>query len=253
MPKSDPQLLTQAEYARSRKARGLSGGSRVAVHKAVNEKRISVFGPDRLVDQQMADLQWERNTRVRATAGQQLAGNAATGDLVDRAGELALSMGADPATDAGAAPAGEAGQLQADPGYQLSRSRQAAADARTSEIKLAELEALLIRVDQVKAQLAFKLAPVRERLLQIAARMAPLLAPQSDPGRIQTLLEVEIHQVLEPLSKLIEEARPHVAVVILDSITGLLFDGPQLKLFIERAELAKGVIEEAYGHAASSP
>jgi hypothetical protein len=33
--------------------------------------------------------------------------------------------------------------------------------------------------------------------------LAPLLAPQSDPGRIQTLLEVEIHQVLAPLSRAI--------------------------------------------------
>ncbi len=98
-------------------------------------------------------------------------------------------------------PAGEGELLQADPGYQKSRSRQAAADARTAEIKLAELEGSLVRIDQVKAQLAAMLAPVREGLLQIPARLAPLLAPQSDPGRIQTLLEVEIHQVLAPLSK----------------------------------------------------
>jgi hypothetical protein len=213
MPKSDPNLLTQAEYARSRKERGLSGGSRQAVGKAVDEKRISVFGPDKLIDRDLADRQWEKNTRVRASAGQPGAAaspSAAGGDLVDRV--QAEAAREEPAADAGT-PTGEGGQLQTDPGYQLSRSRQAAADARTAEIKLAELEGSLIRVDQVKAELAAMLAPVREGLLQIPARLAPLLAPQSDPGRIQTLLEVEIHQVLAPLSKAIsahpsEASRP---------------------------------------------
>lgn len=198
MAKSDPKLLTQAEYARHRKARRLSGGSREAVRKAVDRGHISVFGPDKLVDQVLADTQWERNTRVRASAEAPAAGGTAPA-VVDAAGaEPGSAAAASPAADEAAGP-GE--QLHTDPGYQLSRSRQAAADARTSEIKLAELEGSLIRVDQVKAQLAAMLAPVREGLLQIPARLAPLLAPQSDPGRIQTLLEVEIHQVLAPLSR----------------------------------------------------
>lgn len=205
MRKSDPNLLTQAEYARSRKARGLSGGSRQAVSKAVDERRISVFGPDKLVDRELADRQWEKNTRVRASAGQAAAGSVepgAVGDLIDQAAGERGAADAAAVTDAASVPAPtDHDQLQADPGYQRSRSRQAAADARTAEIKLAELEGSLIRVDQVKAELAAMLAPVREGLLQIPARLAPLLAPQSDPGRIQTLLEVEIHQVLAPLSR----------------------------------------------------
>ncbi|MFC5498145.1 hypothetical protein ACFPOE_11415 [Caenimonas terrae] len=198
MAKSDPKLLTQAEYARHRKARGLSGGSREAVRKAVDRGHISVFGPDKLVDQVLADTQWERNTRVRASAEAPATGNTAQ-DLVDAAGAEPAAAAASPAPADQVTGPGE--QLHADPGYQLSRSRQAAADARTAEIKLAELEGSLIRVDQVKSALASMLAPVREGLLQIPARLAPLLAPQSDPGRIQTLLEAEIHQVLAPLAR----------------------------------------------------
>lgn len=203
MAQSTPNLLTtQAEYARSRKARGLPGGSREAVRRAVDAGRISAFGPDKLIDPELADRQWAKNTQVRASTGPAPAatGQVQDGDPVDRASaELETGAG----TDAAAAPtqAGEGEQLQADPGYQQSRSRQAAADARTAEIKLAELEGALVRIDQVKASLAAMLAPVREGLLQIPARLAPLLAAQSDPGRIQTLLEVEIHQVLAPLSK----------------------------------------------------
>jgi hypothetical protein len=124
--------------------------------------------------------------------------------LPDPAADLVTQAGAAAAEPGAAAPAADGGQQPTDPGYQLSRSRQAAADARTAEIKLAELEGSLVRIDQVKAQLAAMLAPVREGLLQIPARLAPDIAPQSDPGRIQTLLEIEIHRVLAPLSKAID-------------------------------------------------
>src|SRR3990167_1875103 len=128
MPKSDPHLLTQAEYARSRKARGLSGGSREAVRRAFDAKGISAFGPDKLVDPELADRQWEKNTRVRATtvpASAPKPGGEA-GDLVDRAagGEVAGDLPGEASTPT--APS-DGGQLQADPGYQKSRARQAEA------------------------------------------------------------------------------------------------------------------------------
>lgn len=201
MAKTAPNLLTQAEYARSRKERGLSGGTKQAVHKAVDDGRITVFGPDKLIDKELADAQWERNTRARVPQ---------SAPQADPDGQPA-STPTPEGTPADAAPPGAGqeagGRLHADPGYLASRSKQAAADARRSEIELAELEGSLIRVDQVKAELAGRLAPVREGLLQIPARLAPVLAAQSDAGRIQTLLEAEIHQVLAPLAQA-EDATP---------------------------------------------
>lgn len=197
MPKSDPKLLTQAEYAAHRKARGLSGGTKQAVHRAVTEERISVFGPDKLIDPVLADSQWERNTRARVTVNDPAdpvapgSEQGPLGDLVDAAGAPAAAP----------PPASEpAQQLHADPGYLRSRAAQAAADARIAEMKAAELEGSLVRVDQVRAELASRLAPVREGLLQLPARLASQLA-QSDPARVQTLLEAEIHQVLAPLGR----------------------------------------------------
>jgi hypothetical protein len=192
MAKSDTNLLTQAAYSRSRKARGLSGGSKEGVRKAVDQGRITAFGPDKLIDPVLADAQWERNTRARVSQSAPDATPAPQADL-PIAGEG--EAGEQPS----ATPAEPAARLHADPGYLQSRSKQAAADARRAEIELAELEGSLIRVDQVKAELAGRLAPVREGLLQIPARLAPVLAAQSDAGRIQTLLEAEIHQVLSPL------------------------------------------------------
>lgn len=201
MAKTDPNLLTQAAYSRSRKARGLSGGSKEAVRKAVDQGRINAFGPDKLIDPVLADAQWERNTRARASQSPAIAATGVQPELPALA-DAAGAAGAEPASTA--APAEASGRLHADPGYMQSRSKQAAADARKAEIELAELEGLLVRIDQVRAELAARLAPVREGLLQIPARLAPLLAAQSDAARIQTLLEAEIHQVLAPLGRAID-------------------------------------------------
>jgi hypothetical protein len=195
MAKSDPNLLTISEYARSRKARGLSGGTKQAVHKAVAEQRISAFGQDKLIDQALADAQWGRNTRARVAHGAPEPGaDVGRPDLPELAAAATGSPASPPAPDQ--APQ----QLHGDPGYLKSRASQAEADARIAQLKAAELEGQLVRVDQVRAQLASQLAPIREGLLQLPARLASMLAAQTDAGRVQTMLEAEIHQVLAPLS-----------------------------------------------------
>src|ERR1022692_4464316 len=57
-------LLTLRGYARSRKARGLSGGSPAAVKKAIDSERITRL-PDGRIDQAAADAYWHRNTAER--------------------------------------------------------------------------------------------------------------------------------------------------------------------------------------------
>lgn len=57
-------LITQAEYARSRKERGLPGGTPAAVLKAVASGRITLI--DGKIDPTVADVQWGANTRPRA-------------------------------------------------------------------------------------------------------------------------------------------------------------------------------------------
>lgn len=133
MAKSDPNLLTQAEYARSRKDRGLPGGSREAVRKAVDEQRISAFGPDKLIDQQLADSQWARNTRARvgATDGSGHVSDAG-GDLLSGTGEAAQAP-AVPAATAAAAPAAD--------GYTAARVRTENANAALAELELARKRA----------------------------------------------------------------------------------------------------------------
>lgn len=60
-------LITQAEYARSRKIRGLPGGTAPAVWRAIHTKRIKLI--DGLIDPAQADQDWERNSNHRQQRG----------------------------------------------------------------------------------------------------------------------------------------------------------------------------------------
>src|SRR6185295_16779388 len=53
--------LSQHQYARSRKERGMIGGSQAAVSKAVAAGRIHAL-PDGTIDPESADREWEANT-----------------------------------------------------------------------------------------------------------------------------------------------------------------------------------------------
>ena len=61
-------LLTLRGYARSRKARGLPGGSPAAVKKAIDSGRIGRT-PDGRIDADLADVAWRRNTVERCQVG----------------------------------------------------------------------------------------------------------------------------------------------------------------------------------------
>lgn len=146
-----------------------------------------------------------RRKDVRMPPGGQPAATALPGehqpsDLIAAAAGTPDAAAGDHEDDAAAdATAGAGERQQDDPRYMESRSSREEAAARREWLKLKEEEGELVRIDQVRAALAARLAPVREGLMQIPARLAPVLAAQSDPARIQNQLEEEIHKVLEPL------------------------------------------------------
>lgn len=185
MAKSDPNLLTQAEYARDRQARGLPGGSREAVRKAVAEKRISVFGPDSLIDRDLADSQWARNTRARMPAG---------GDLIDQATSAAPVAG------------GSSGQgAAADPGYVSLRARREAADAERAEIETAKLKGAMVMREDVDRGLFAIGREVRDHLNACARRIASEVAGVNTTEGCEAIIDREHRIVLELLAKLIRE------------------------------------------------
>lgn len=171
MAKSDPNLLTQAEYARSRKDRGLPGGSREAIRKAVAEGRISAFGPDKLLDQALADSQWERNTRARFSP-QAAAGAASTPDLLDDANGEPVT--AQPGAAVASAPAAAA----PDTGYSSARARREMADAEKAEIETAKLRGAMVMredVDRAGYEIARELRDAMESSVNsLGAELAPV-------------------------------------------------------------------------------
>lgn len=169
------RLITQAEYARHR------GVDPTTVRDAIRAGRITLI--DGKVDPVAADAQWARNTRVRVNSRQRPADAAAM--------------------DQPAAPAAPQET------YEAARRRRELAEAQLAELKLAEQQGDLVRVGAVRTQVAKLAAGLREGLMQIPARLAPVLAAETDAGKVHDALVAELRQVLEQVTDL----QPASAVV----------------------------------------
>ena len=80
------------------------------------------------------------------------------------------------------------------------RTRREIAEANLAEMKESEQRGELIRVEAVKSALAHAYSSTRDALLQIPARLAPLLAADGEPASVQNSLYSEIHQALQHLA-----------------------------------------------------
>ncbi len=84
--------------------------------------------------------------------------------------------------------------------FDEARTRREVADANLSELKEAELRGAVIRADAMRSAWAAKVATVRDALLQIPSRLAPVLAAESDLIVVTAKLETELRQALSELS-----------------------------------------------------
>jgi hypothetical protein len=173
-------MVTQAEYARHRDC------SREAVRKAVEAGRIKAFGPDKLIDIALADAQWARNTRARVGSGQ-------------RPAESAAAAVHDP---------GEVGDDAPQESYESARRRRELAEAALAELKLLELRGDLVRVAAVRTEVAKLAAGLQQSLMQLPARLAPVLAAEAVAATVHDLLVTELRQVLEQVTDIHPEPEP---------------------------------------------
>jgi len=81
--------------------------------------------------------------------------------------------------------------------YWTSRARREAAEARKSELQLAELCGELVRAADVRAAMDKRLVGLREAILQIPSRLAATVAAESDQQRCHRLIEQEMHDLLQ--------------------------------------------------------
>jgi phage terminase Nu1 subunit (DNA packaging protein) len=165
-------LISKAEYARRR------GCDPAAVTRAVQKGWITEI--DGKIDPVVADVQWAANARSRADS------------------RPATAIGAQLAGIAPAAAAPSTGPTEAT--YFASRARREEAEAKLAELKLQEQQGQLVRVDQVRSETARLAAGLRESLMQLPARLSPVLAAESDAAKVHDLLGEELRQVLRQLA-----------------------------------------------------
>lgn len=168
MPVGTVQLVTQAQYARMR------GCTEGAVRRAARDGRILLV--EGKVDPVAADAQWQRNTRPR--------------------------HGSRPATEE-QRPADSPAPRESDSSgdYWTHKARREAAEAELAELKLAEQRGDLVRAADIRAAHGKRLAGLREALLQIPARLAAVLAAETEQARCHDALQAEINAVLSSVSE----------------------------------------------------
>lgn len=82
------------------------------------------------------------------------------------------------------------------------RARRERAEADMAELRAAELRGELVRESEVRAAISRRLVALRESILQLPARLAPMLAVEADPVRCQDYLQAELVQALEQVAEL---------------------------------------------------
>lgn len=180
------ELLTQSGYARHRRARGLPGGALNAVQEAIKARRITPIMQDGkvLIDPEVADIQWAKNT------------NHAKARHLKLAPAPAGAPGAAAATGAGAPPAD--GDPNTFMGWKTMREKH---EAQLAEMKAQQMRGELLRADEVRRGVVGLLRTLRAGLGALPDRLAPLLAAEADPLRVRAMLKGEIDGLLAELVK----------------------------------------------------
>lgn len=181
--------LTIRGYARHR------GVSHTAVRKALASGRITA-GTDGSIDPTLADTQWSASTDLSKPL------NSVTGVPKKRRAPGAAS---DPLGSPGweAEPAGlssEGGAPRLVSSYAASRAAREAYLARLAKLDFEQKSGKLVDADEVRAQIFALGRRVRDTLLGIPDRLAPVLAGQADAAAIHRIMSEEILASLSELS-----------------------------------------------------
>lgn len=166
------ELMSVSAYARHR------GCDEKAVRKAINEERITAIEREgkKLIDPDVADIQWERNTRARVSK---------KAPAADSAPPAAAGRDDGP-------PAGDADYLT----YQAARAMRENEEAMKARLERLELEKKLTSAEDVGRAIwtAFRL--LRDSAMPLGRRLGGQLAAMTDPREIQLRIDDEMRNVL---------------------------------------------------------
>lgn len=166
---------TQAELARQ------LGVSRQAINDLV-KRRVLDVGQDGRIDVEMARVALAN--RVRPSSKTAAALTSPTAPAIAVPAPPAAPSAPDTVTS-----------------YHVAKTLREAAEAKIAQLKLSEMQGQLVRAETVRAETARLAAALRESILQLPARLTPVLAAESDPAKLHDLLERELHQVLAQLTQ----------------------------------------------------
>ena len=181
------------DYAAHRRARGLPGGSKAAVQKAILAGRISRTGSLK-IDPEVADREWAENSNPAQL----------------RPGSLVPASGHDPAPppatkSRGPARGGHPPRSPEDEGHadsdaqSFARSRAIREDynARIARLEYEEAAGNLVARGAVGRE-QFRLArDTRNNVLAVPSRVDALLAATSDPAEVRRILTEDLIRALD--------------------------------------------------------
>lgn len=160
--------LSASAYARHR------GVSHVAVLKAIKAGRIA-WEPDGTIDPIKADAAWAENTN-----------HAQQRNNVRQSKPHVRPT--------------ESGPVNGGPSFAQSRAIREAYNARLAKLEYEERSQILVRTDTVKVAWFNVLRVLRDRTLNLADRLAPILAAETDAKIVREKLDSELRQILDDAS-----------------------------------------------------
>jgi hypothetical protein len=162
----------------------LRGCSLTAVQKAIAAKRITPL-PDGKIDPERANQEWERNTLASQPTPK-----------------------ANPRASDRLPPVNESGTVAGDPvsAYLRARAVKESFAARTAQLEYEERSGKLIPSLRVSEYAATFSAIVKDGLMAMPDRLAPMLAALDDEKAIHRMLTSEVNSLLRKVSKAVENA-----------------------------------------------
>jgi hypothetical protein len=176
---SRSKLITQSEYARRR------GVAKSAVAKAVAEGRISLI--EGMIDEEVANIQWEKNTRARADSTRAGAAAAVPPGVTTTSGLLAP----------GESSARETGQSDSQPNYIDFRARTEKATAESAERKNMREAGQLADTAQIKRGIYDSYRALRDAAMAVSQRAAPKCIGLGDARDIERVISDELRKAFE--------------------------------------------------------
>ncbi len=169
-----PNLISPTEYARQRCVH------HTTVLKAIRTGRITLINGK--IDPEVANIQWEKNTRPRMDFPK-------TSPVVPAPKDIGLPL---PKADA---------LIPAEHDLRLARAKREYHEANIAEMRYRQKAGELVELHQVTLAYTALAAQLRAALERIPDKLSSRLAAESDPHAIHILLTQELDQSLEDMAK----------------------------------------------------